>query len=206
MGTITRLVQGKKNPNRVNVYIDGQFALALSIDEVVKNGLKKGQEIDETKLSELRDVDATGKAYDKILNFLSYRPRTVKEVRDRLYQYEIRDVDKQNSLIKRLAELGYLDDLKFAQWFIESRNTHRPRSIRYLSQELSSKGVSKDIIRDLTSHITGEDETIKQLLAKKLGTNRSLSMVERQKIYSYLGRLGFAWDKIAQVVKNWESE
>ncbi|MFZ2199181.1 MAG: RecX family transcriptional regulator [Microgenomates group bacterium] len=206
MPTITRLVQGKKNPNRVNLYLDDQFAFALSLDEVAKHALKKGLELSKEKVESLKDKDEIDYVYAKILNFLSYRPRTVKEVRDRLYKYEVRDKSKQDLLIAKLESHGYLDDLKFATWFIESRNTHRPRSKAMLKQELSAKGISKDIVESALVGRVDESATITRLLDKKLGVRRTLDRAATQKIYAYLSRQGFAWDKIVMVVKTWQSE
>jgi len=206
MRAITRLVQGKKNPNRVNVYLDGEFVLALSIDEVGKRGLKKGLELSEEQIEELISNDTNDKAYGKILNYISYRPRTTKEVRDRLKQYEVEDRETEDQLIKRLAEKGYLDDVAFARWFIESRNVHRPRSHRMLAQELMLKGVNKEDIALAMDSANGEETSILKVLNKKLGEHRHLESVERQNILGYLGRQGYSWELIKEVVKSWESE
>lgn len=206
MPTITRLVQGKKNPNRVNLYLDGQFAFALSIDEVAKNHLKKGLELSDSQIETLKDLDETDYVYAKILNFLSFRPRTIKEVKDRLYKYEVRDKAKQDILIAKLQSKGYLDDAAFATWFIESRNTHRPRSTRMLTQELMAKGVPSDIISTAMAGSADESDTIARILDKKLGLRRTLGRDEVQKIYTYLSRQGYAWDRIKEVVKSWQSE
>ena len=206
MPIITRLVQGKKNPNRVNLYLDDQFAFALSIDEVAKHSLKKGLNLSDDQIEGIKDTDETEYVYAKLLNFLSYRPRTTKEVRDRLYKYDVKEVDKQDILIDKLKSKGYLDDLAFARWFVESRNKSRPRSKRYLSAELSAKGIAKDIIQAVSGQIGDESVTIRHLLDKKLGTPHKLEIAEKQKIIGYLARQGYAWDKISEVVKSWESE
>ena len=206
MPIITRLVQGKKNPNRVNLYLDDEFAFALSIDEVGKKSLKKGLELSQGEIEDLKKADSDEYIYGKILNFLSFRPRTVKEVRDRLWKYEVKDEDSQNIVIEKLKSKGYLDDIAFARWFIESRNTHRPRSVSMLKMELSQKGVLKDIISDLVSTMGDEKDTIMHLLDKKLGSRRILDKLEKVKIQGYLVRQGFAWDKVSEVVKSWQSE
>ncbi len=206
MPIVTRLVQGKKNPNRVNLYLDDQFAFALSIDEVAKHGLKKGLALTDVQIESLKDNDESEYVYAKILNFLSYRPRTVKEVRDRLYKYEVRDKTKQDILVAKLQDKGYLDDSAFASWFIESRNTHRPRSSRMLKQELMAKGVPSDIITQAMAGSADESDTIARILDKKIGVKRTLERDEEQKIYTYLSRQGYAWDKIKEVVKTWQSE
>ena len=89
MSTITRLLAGKKNPGRINLYLDGEFAFALTIDEVVKNGLKKGLELTAGQVEALKINDEMLWAYAKILNYLSFRPRTEFEVRVRLKKYAI---------------------------------------------------------------------------------------------------------------------
>jgi len=204
MSTITRLVQGKKNPSRVNLYLDGVFSFALSIDEVARQNLKKGLELSDEQISSLITTDQNDKIYAKIINFLSYRPRTVSEVRARLKQYQAQDID---GILGRLREHNYLDDLAFAKWFIESRNAHKLHSPRMLVQELKIKGVSDDVVSEVMGEIADVTQTISRLLIKKLGdTKRVLTAPERQKIYSYLSRQGFSWDDIKKVVKNWESE
>jgi len=206
MAVITRLVQGKKNPNRVNLYLDDTFAFALSIDEVARHNLKKGLELTSEQISDLQDTDQTEYTYAKILNFLSFRPRTVKEVRDRLKKYEVVDPAKQQLVIDRLHSKGYLGDLAFARWFIESRNAHRPRSPRMLAQELLSKGVGREDIASVIGETQSEDISIQTILTKKLGAPRVLDLTEKQKINGYLGRLGYSWEAIKRVVKSWESE
>lgn len=206
MPTITRLVQGKKNPNRVNLYLDDEFAFALSIDEVGKKSLKKGLELSLGEIEDLKKTDSDEYVYGKILNFLSFRPRTVKEVRDRLWKYEVKDEVSQNIVIDKLKSKGYLDDIAFARWFIESRNTHRPRSRAMLKMELSQKGVPKEVVEDVSKDIGDEKETILHLLDKKLGSRRSLDQATKSKIQGYLVRQGFPWDKVSEVVKNWQSE
>ena len=206
MAVITRLTQGKKNPSRVNLYLDNTFAFALSIDEVARHNLKKGLELTPEKIVALKDTDQTEYLYAKILNFLSFRPHTVKEVRDRLKKYDCGDPLKIELLIDRLKSKGYLDDVAFARWFIESRNAHRPRSPRMLTQELLSKGVGRQDIGSVIGEVNDESVSIRAILAKKLKTSRVLTTVERQKIFATLGRLGYTWEVIKRVVKNWESE
>jgi regulatory protein len=206
MPTITRLVAGKLNSNRVNLYFDNHFGMALSLDEVVKHGLKRGQELTETEVEALRVLDDQTKLYAKILNFISYRPRSVKEVRDRLIHYNVKVAAEQDLLIDRLKSQGYLDDLKFSQWYVDSRNTHKLRSPRALQAELASKGISRDVQDQVLPLANDSRTTILAILSKKLGSPRSLSLEEKQKIYAFLSRQGFPWEEIKQVVKSWQEE
>lgn len=206
MPKITRLVQGKKNPNRVNLYLDDEFAFALSIDEVAKKSLKKDLELTDSQINELKSNDEAAQIYAKILNFLSYRPRSVKEVKDRLTKYKVLGDAAQNAYITKLRDSGYLDDLAFAKWFIDSRNNHKSRSKRMLMYELSLKGIPKEVVDSLKSSMNDDESTLIKLISKKLGTPRKLEVYEKQKIQTYLVRQGFAWEEVSKVVKSWQSE
>ena len=189
MAIITRLSAGKRNPSRVNIYVDGLFTLALSLDEVVKQGLAKGVELSPERIQSLKAFDDAEKVYAKVLNFLSFRPRSIKEVRDRLREYQVKDPDQQDSLINRLIDKGYLDDLAFARWFVNSRNSFRPRSALQLSAELAQKGISRDLIKMV---ITPEIDrsALRKLIRKKS------ALYDRSHLVAYLTRHGFSYSKI----------
>ncbi len=205
MPIVTRLVAGKKNPNRVNIFLDGKFALALSIDKVVTYGLKKDLELSTDQVDELKMGDQEDYLYSKALNFVSYRPRSLKEVRDRLVKYGASGAD-QARIIEKLTSKKFLDDLAFARWFVESRNAHRPRSPLHLTQELRAKGISQEIISEIKNEFADPASSIISILNKKLGTPRVLDREEKQKISLSLSRQGYSWDVIKRVVKSWESE
>ena len=79
MAQITAIKPQEKRKNRFNVYLDGQFALAISNELLVSEGLKVGQELSFEKREELVAKDRLGKAQDQIYRFLSYRPRSKNE-------------------------------------------------------------------------------------------------------------------------------
>ncbi|MCQ3944992.1 MAG: hypothetical protein DPW11_04440 [bacterium] len=188
MPQISRLVAGKKNPGRVNLYLDGKYAFALSLDEVVKNGLKKGKELTDEQVQVLKKTDDLNWAYAKILNFLSFRPRTEFEVRNRLKKYALIEAASTDWIINKLTDQGYLSDLSFAQWFVESRIHNRPRSKRHLISELRAHGVDMSIINQVLKEID-ETRSLEQLITKK----RTLS---RDKLLQFLLRRGFKYDLV----------
>jgi len=188
MPQVTRLVAGKKNPGRINLYLDGEFAFALTIDEVVKNGLKKGLELTEDRVVALKKTDDLNWAYTKILNFLSFRPRTELEVRARLKKYEVTEVRSIDSIINKLKDRGYLSDLDFAKWFVESRTSNRPRSKQHLSAELRAKGVVQPVINQVLSNID-EAGPLEVLIAKK-------ATLSRDKLIHFLLRRGFKYSLV----------
>ncbi|MGQ9492725.1 MAG: recombination regulator RecX, partial [Anaerolineae bacterium] len=75
---ITALKLQKKNRQRVNVYLDGQYAFALQA--LVAASLKVGQSLSSEEIEQLQRRDAVEVAYERALDFLRYRPRSRAEV------------------------------------------------------------------------------------------------------------------------------
>ncbi len=144
------------------------------------------------------------KYLDKAFKYLSFRPRSEKEVRDKLKMKKAPSeiIDK---IITQLVNLKFLDDEKFAQWWIEQRTQFSPRGERVLKLELRQKGISQDVIESAlqnTEDIVKDDlESAKKLVRKKLDRYKHLS---RQKLYqklgAYLARRGFDWQTIKKSI------
>ena len=73
-GTITALNIQKRNKERVNVFIDDQFALAVTA--LMAATLRKGQYLSDADIERLKDTDELDKAYNHAIRFLGYRPRS----------------------------------------------------------------------------------------------------------------------------------
>jgi regulatory protein len=117
-GTITALIAQKRNRERVNVYLDGEFAFGLAASAAI--GLHKGQTLSDEEIAQLRALDQAEKAHQRALNFLSYRPRSVAEVQRNLREKDVpEEIIEQE--IKRLERVGLLDDEAFARYWIARR-------------------------------------------------------------------------------------
>jgi regulatory protein len=153
MGTITAITRQKRDKERVNIFIDGAFAFSLA--EITAAWLKVGQELSPEEITRLDAEDSLEKAKQSAYRFISYRPRSTAEVRQNLLakQYDEAVVEQ---VLSRLNELNLLNDRDFARFWIEQRETFKPRSQRALRQELHQKGVSREIIDE---QIADLDET-----------------------------------------------
>ncbi|MEK7450999.1 MAG: regulatory protein RecX [Patescibacteria group bacterium] len=144
------------------------------------------------------------KFYNKALKFLSYRPRSEKEIRDKLFQKKASS-EVIEKVIQKLKEQKFIDDEEFAKLWIESRNRSKPRSLRLIKLELKRKGITEEQIesgiKNQESGIKTDLEQAKSLVEKRIKRLRSL---DRQKIYEKLGRFlaskGFGWDTIKQSI------
>jgi len=147
------------------------------------------------------------KFYNSSLRFLSYRPRSEKEVRDRLIRKKI-DSQIIEKIIAKLKEKKFLNDEEFAKWWIEQRTKVRPKAIRVITLELKQKGISNEIIESLLSKDVSSEEQVSndlelanKLIEKRIERFRNSSKQEiYQKLGSYLSRRGFDWETIKQSI------
>ena len=210
---ITALKAQVRDKNRINVSVDGKYRLSLDMMQVVELGIRVGLEFTEEELQSIEEESQYGKLYMRSLEYVLMRPRSMREMRDYLYRKtrdtrtktgEIRkgvSKDLTERVFNRLSEKGYLNDEKFAQFWIENRNLRKGSSIRKLKSELSSKGVSTEITDKIFSQSERSDtEEIKKVIAKK-----AKRYDDSQKLVAYLARQGFRYDDIKEALQDIES-
>jgi len=197
MKKITALVVQKRNPNRVNVHLDGEYAFGLA--RIVAVWLQVGQELDEEKLKRLQVEDARERAVQQALLFLSYRARSESEIRQNLRKHEMPE-EVIEETIARLRQDGLANDGQFAQAWVENRSTFRPRSRRMLAMELRQKGLDDEAVSSALEDV--DDEPLAYEAAKKRAPRlKALEWVDfRKKLSEFLARRGFSYSVIAPVV------
>lgn len=198
MATITAIEPQKRYKDRVNVHLDGEFAFGLSAELAV--GLRVGQVLDEQAIAAIQDEEAYARAKKSAFRYLSYRPRSVTEVRQNLLgkEYDSVLVDR---VIDYLRENDYLDDEAFAQYWVEQREAFKPRSRFALRQELYQKGVARAIIDEAVEDVN-EAAAAERAANKRARRWAHLPYDEfRQKVASYLQRRGFRYGIVKPVVK-----
>ncbi len=205
---ITAISSQARSPDRVSVSIDGKYRFSLDISQVVDLGVKVGQEIDEYRLAQLERESEFGKLYAHTLEYCLMRPRSQREVRDYLrkktlnkkYKTKKGDIKERQGVSKtvadrvleRLIEKGYVDDQKFAIWWVENRHQRKGTSTRKLRSELISKGVPGETIDAALSESARSDQTeIAKIIAKKRPR-----YPDEQKLIAHLARQGFNYDDI----------
>ncbi len=200
MAKVTGLRVQVKNKNRVNVYLDGKFAFGLVKIEAIR--LKIGQELSEAAIATLQAADETETAYEKTLNFLSYRPRSEVEIRRYLKKKELPE-DRLEGIVARLKGAGLVNDSTFAEMWVDNRTTFKPKAKRVLKAELRAKGVAP---AEIEAAVAGVDETqaAQQLAAARAPRlmRQKLSKLEfRKKLSDYLARRGFNYETISDAVE-----
>ncbi|MFQ6016095.1 MAG: RecX family transcriptional regulator [Anaerolineae bacterium] len=201
--TITALKVQKGNKERVNVYLDGEFAFGL--DMMLAARLQVEQTLSEKEIEALLVQDQGQRAYHKALDFLSYRPRSQMEVEQYLRKKGI-SPQISHQVIERLQRAGLLDDAAFARFWVENRETFRPRGIQMLRYELRRKGVGDDLIEQA---LEGLDEAESAYRAAKGRANRYAGLewaTFRRRLGEFLRRRGFGYDAIHETLDRLWSE
>jgi regulatory protein len=199
-GRITALKIQKRNTERVNVYIDDRFAFGLAAVEVIH--LKVGQELSDAEIAHLKQKDQVQVAYERSLKFLSYRPRAVAEIQRYLDEKGF-DEPTREEVVARLSQAGLLDDDAFARYWIENRDTFKPRGRRALRYELRQKGVPGSVIdRALMDYDEGDAAHRAAFArAQKLARHHDFDAL-RPKLLAFLSRRGFSFPMARDTVES----
>lgn len=202
-GQITAIQAQKKNKQRANIFLDGEFAFGLALVEAVQ--LSKGQYLSDEEIATLRMADEQACAYESALTFLSYRPRSSAEVAHQLREKEFCASTIEHT-VQRLSRAGLIDDEEFARYWIDNREQFKPRSARALRYELTQKGIAERMIDALVQDID-ESESAYRAVSSKLAQWQHLDPgMFRRKLTGYLQRRGFNYAIISQVWERIQAE
>ncbi len=205
---ITKIERQKRHPDRVNIYLDGEFALGLHKEVIVKFGLRKGDELQSELMDKLNSTEEFTLAKQKALRFLNYRMRSEKEVRTKLIEKEfhLKTIDQ---VLEYLRSLDFINDIKFAKAFINDFQIKKPAGKRLLQQKLRQKGISNSIIQDILGKVDDSIENKsaleaakKQLKKYRMSRKKIEPMKQQQQIVRFLQNRGFTWSIISTVLKN----
>ena len=205
---ITSLKVQKRNPNRVSIYLDEEFAFGVS--RIVAAWLHIGQELNEEKIAELQEQETKEAALQKALQLLSYRPRSEAEIRQRMKKGGF-DPEVITKVLDRLRETGLVRDESFARDWVENRSALRPRSRKMLAYELRQKGVAEEAIEQALE-TTSEDEDLALQAATRYAHKLSAADWQEfhRRLMSFLARRGFSYETantaVRQVWKGLQSD
>ena len=156
--------------------------------------------------------DIKGKVHAKVLNFLSYKLRSESEVSDKLEQClrKYKSISKSekeeisDEIIENLRKVDLLDDDVFTTSFVNEKiRSPKPVSKWHIKRFLIKKGVQEKVIERALKAYSKEVEIdkISQDARKKFSSLGKLDKLKQKKrLYDYLGRKGYPYDKIRFVV------
>ena len=182
------------------MFLDGKFAMSLDIEFAAKEGLMIGQELSDDRIKVLVKNLSLARCLNTAYRYLSYRPRSEAELKQRLHSRGFEDSQIELA-INKLKEQNLLDDTAFAQFWKENRETFRPRSQRLTKLELRKKGVADEIIDEVNEQSNDMDSAYRAALSRSQHLPCHDCEIFRRRLGGYLKRRGFDYSVINQTVK-----
>ena len=183
----------------MDVELDGRYAFSLAFD--IASELRRGQALSEAEIGDLHRRDIVYGAVERAIRLLTYRPRSRAEVSRHLIEKGF-DPDVAEATCNHLERLDYLDDSKFASWWVDNRMEHRPRGCFALRSELRARGVAAEHIAAAVENVDEFPGAIR-LAAKIADRHRHLSRAEFEKVVgAHLQRRGFTRESILRAVEH----
>ena len=205
---ITSITAQKRNNNRVNILVDGEYKFSLDTYQILDLGIKVGRQYSQAELVLLEQESQFGKVYGRALEYCLMRPHSAREIQNYLYKKTRPSKTKTGDLksgvapeitkrvFDRLVEKKYVDDKKFAYFWIENRFISKGISRRKLVSELKLKGVDDSII----NQILDESERSDSDEIKKIITKKKSHYTDEKKLFAYLARQGFGYEEIKKAL------
>ena len=199
MGKITALRETKRR-GRVNLYLDGRFALSLSADLVSSEGLQHNRVLTDDEIDSLSRSDRYQRCLIAATDFLTYRPRSISELRTKLERRGF-DPETQTRVLESLKAKGLLDDAAFAQFWTENRESFSPRSRLLTRIELQKKGIARQDIERAIGSIDETDSAYRAASSRVKSMRWSDRQQFRRRLGAYLQRRGFGYEVIAPTLE-----
>lgn len=199
MPVITDIQRQKKRETRYSIFLDGIYSFSLSDLELSTSDLAIGREVTPAEVVDWQQQSEDGKAYNRALDYISYRKRSRREVEVYLKRHGYAP-EVTTKILARLVEYKLVDDADLATSWVADRKALKPRSRRRLEQELRAKGVTGEDLEAGLAEVTDEDEMgmLKEIITKKINLPR---YNQRDKLISYLVSQGFAYGLIKQILE-----
>jgi len=192
MPQITEIKIQEKNKKRCNLFIDGEFFSGISLETVIKNNLKVGQDVDEKSLAVLIDESNKVEALSKAVDYVSKTLKTKRQVKEYLLKKGYTE-EVAWYCVDKLKEYDYINDEKYSERFIET--TCKTQGRKLTEYKLMMKGIRKE---DITSAYENVDidgkENAKNIVEKYL-RNKEKNKENFAKAYRYLISKGFSYDE-----------
>ncbi len=200
-GIVTAIEPQARHPDRVNIFIEGEFAIGLAASVALESGIVIGQLLSDTDAQQLAEAEEVHRATESALRLVSYRARSESEIRQRLSRKDF-SAPAIDAAIRQMRDWGYINDQEFARQWVASRESHRPRSTRLMKRELASKGVDAETADRAVDDADIDDFRVALDLARKWmpRIEREDAQTQRRRLSGYLQRRGFGWDVVRRVL------
>lgn len=199
---VTAITQQKKDETRYNIFIDGEYAFALPMQDILYFKLKEGKEVAEDTVAFIQKNLIYIKAQDTALRYIGYKMRTVKEIRQKLAEKEFSE-ETIEEVIAFLEKYGYADDREYCRKYIKEKLRMKPKSGYALKIELRQRGISTRIIDEVMAETEMDEEgdAFRWLERKSRGQWPPENDKKKKQLYDFLLRKGYSYDIIGEAFR-----
>lgn len=202
--TITRIKELTKS--RYLITVDDEFTFVLYKGELRIYKVNMLSEMTDDIFHEIMAVVLPKRAKLRLLNLLQKKSYTEKQLKEKLEEGYY-PVDIIKIAIDYVKSYGYINDQQFATDYYEYYKSSKSKSA--MRRELIKRGIPNEYLEhlfELTEETADEEEIqIKRWLEKK-HYSLEISMKDKKKLYDFLMRKGYSFDKIKQVMKLSDAE
>lgn len=206
---ITKFFRHRGRKPIYDVCLDDSRTIQLSDSTISTFGLRRGDEINDELLEKINTTEIEIQAKNVAINYLSYRPRSSREVIDHLTKKRF-DRNSAERIVHDLQTTGLINDLEFARMFIRDRMKRKPIGQALLRQQLLTKGIAPDILDKLfvelispQSQQTAALELAKRRMRLTHHSMSKLGMEKRKKrLADFLLRRGFSYEITMKTVRS----
>lgn len=199
MRKITDISVQKKNKERVNLYIDGEFFCGMDAVVALSERLKAGDEIDNASLERIAKLSKADDAFQKASAYLGIRPRTRREITRYLSDKGF-STEEITQAADRLASYGYIDDYAYTKSYIGQK--YEMYGEFKLRAKLYERGVDRKIIDEVLAEMDGQEDAAYRAGRKYVDSKG----FDRQKLSRHLASKGFSWDDVSAAISRLKKE
>lgn len=201
---VTAITQQKRDPDRYNIFLDGEYAFSLPMQDILYFKLKEGQEAAEETIDYIQSSLLYIKAQDTALHYIGYKMRTVQEIRRKLTEKEFPE-DVTERVLLFLEKYGYADDREYCRKYIKETLRLKPKGSYAIKAELKQRGIAESLIAEALAE-TELDEAGDALfwLRKKTKGVYPTEQKEKKRVYDFLLRKGYSYSVIAEAFRQME--
>jgi regulatory protein len=163
---------------------------------------KRTRKVDDADRVVKDPVRSRERTMNRAVKLLAAKPRSVRELRDRLLEKLWTNAEIVDAVLEKLKEYKYLDDEQYARDLAVSKLRQKPQGKRRLQHTMSQKKLDKETVASAITEAfekLPEEELIELAIAKRLRLKgKPETREETKKFYDHLLRQGFGFDLIRE--------
>ena len=203
---IVNIKRSTRYNDRIIVKLDDKSVFRVPEDAFVLNPFHVGETV---TLDEIEDYDVKMRlqeAKDAAFKLLSFRMRSIAEMRKRLKEKSFSQIEIDH-VIDKLTKLNYLNDVEFGKAFVKEKIKNKKIGPKAIKSELFPHQLSPDFVDELIESIYKKykinDLITFHLKRKKIKKNTQMNKSDLSRLNNYLLRKGFEWDNINGLYVEW---